>query len=37
MNELRIMVDLSCVFHKYYFTFYDRDWKSNSETNFGIT
>ena len=37
MNELRIMVDLSCVFHKYYFTFYDRDWNSNLETNFGIT
>ena len=26
-----------CVFHKDYFTFYNRDWNSNLETNFGIT
>ena len=26
-----------CVFHKDYFTFYNRDWNSKSETNFGIT
>ena len=25
------------VFHKDYFTFYNRDWNSNLETNFGIT
>ena len=37
MNELGIIVDVSCVFHKDYFTFYNRDWNSHSETNFGIT
>ena len=31
------MVDVSCIFHKDYFTFYNRDWNSNSETNFNIT
>ena len=25
-----------CVFHKDYFTFYNQDWNSNSEINFGI-
>ena len=35
MNGLRIILDASCIFHKDYFTFYDRD--SNSGTDFGIT
>ena len=30
-------MDVTCVFHKDYFKFYNRDWNSNSETNFGIT
>ena len=31
------MVDVSCVFHKGYFAFYNRDWNSHLEINFGIT
>ena len=30
-------MDVSCIFLKYYFTFYNRDWNSNLGTNFGIT
>ena len=37
MNRLRIIVDASCIFHKNYFIFYNRDWNSNSGTNFGMT
>ena len=37
VNELRITIDVSCAFQKDYFTFYNRDWNSHSETNFGIT
>ena len=37
MSGLRIIVDACCIFHKDYFTFYNRDWDSNSRTNFGIT
>ena len=37
MNGLRIIIDASCIFHKSYFTFYNRDWNSNSVTNFGTT
>ena len=37
MNGLRIILDGSCIFHKDYLTFYDRDWNSNSGTDFGIT
>ena len=37
MNGLRIIVDACCIFHKDYFKFYNREWNSNSETNFGIT
>ena len=29
--------DASCIFQKNYFTFYDRDWNSNSGTNLGMT
>ena len=37
MNGLRIIVDASWIFHKNFFTFYNRDWNSNLDTNFGIT
>ena len=37
INDLRIIVDVDCEFHKDYFTFYNRDWNWNSETNFCIT
>ena len=37
MNGLRVIVEASCIFHKDYFTFYNRDWISNSGVNFGIT
>ena len=37
MNGLSVIVDVSCIFHKDYFTFCKRDWKSNSVTTFGIT
>ena len=37
MNDLRIIMDTSCIFHKDYFVFYNRDWNSNSGNNFGIT
>ena len=30
-------MDTSCIFHKDYFVFYNRDWNSNSGNNFGIT
>ena len=36
-SDLKIIVDISCVFHKDYFTFCNQDWNANSETNFGIT
>ena len=36
MNSLMVIVHASCTFHKDYFTFYNRDWNSNSGTNFGI-
>ena len=36
MNGLRIIVDANRMFHKDYFTFYNRDWNSNSEKNFGL-
>ena len=37
MNDLRIIVEATCIFHKNYFTFYNRDWNSNLGTNFGMT
>ena len=37
MNGLRVIVDASCIFHKDYFTFYNRDWISNWGVSFGIT
>ena len=37
MNGLRVIVQTSCIFGKDYFTFYNHDWNSNSETNFSIT
>ena len=36
MNGLRVIVDTSCIFHKDYFTFYNRDWNSNTRTNLGV-
>ena len=36
MNGSKIIVDASCIFHKNYFTFYNRDWNSNSGTDFGV-
>ena len=36
IDELGILVDVSCVFHNDYLTFYNRDWNSDSGTNFGI-
>ena len=30
-------MDVTCVFHRDYFAFYDRDWNLKSEINFGIT
>ena len=37
MTGLRVIVDRNCTFQKDYFKFYNRDWDSNSGTNFGIT
>ena len=37
MNGLRVIVDASSIIHKYHFTFYNRDWNSNTGTSFGIT
>ena len=37
MNGLRVIVDASFIIHNYYFTFYNRDWNSNTGTSFGIT
>ena len=37
MNGLTIIVEVSCIFHKDYFKFYNRDWNSNLGANFGIT
>ena len=37
MNGLRTIVEVSCIFHKDYLTFCNRDWNSNLGTNFGIT
>ena len=36
MNGLRVIVDKSCIFHKDYFTVYNRDWNSNTKTNLGV-
>ena len=37
MNGLRVIVNASCIFHKYCFAFYNRDWNSNSGNNFNTT
>ena len=37
MIGLRIIVDARCIFHNCYFTLYNRDWNSNSGTNFSMT
>ena len=37
MNDLMIIVDASCRFHKDYFIFHNQDWDSNLGTNFDIT
>ena len=37
LSGLRIIVEVSGIFYKDYFTFYNRDWNLNSGTNFDMT